>query len=202
MKGRAIGILRPFSHRFVRFSESGSQPKFDIKSKSKRFDSFWFENLRFFLSADEDSKSIDRAVEGKTNAIRFADSASGEGEVVFKQHNISSAQALAMSDWLLDVDARVIDAIRLAKERGFVSTGDAVIVVTGWVKSTVRSFLRSRKIRFVNFSVRVTARPTRYASSTQIRRSFIPTLNPFLSLPHFISKISSRHLLALSQTVP
>jgi hypothetical protein len=38
-----------------------------------------------------------------------------------------------MSDWLLDVDARVIDAIRLAKERGFVSTGDAVIVVTGWV---------------------------------------------------------------------
>ncbi len=38
-----------------------------------------------------------------------------------------------MSDWLLDVDARVIDAIRVAKERGFVSTGDAVIVVTGWV---------------------------------------------------------------------
>jgi len=38
-----------------------------------------------------------------------------------------------MSDWLLDVDARVIDAIRIAKERGFVSTGDAVIVVTGWV---------------------------------------------------------------------
>jgi hypothetical protein len=38
-----------------------------------------------------------------------------------------------MSDWLLDVDARVIDAIKYAKQRGFCSTGDAVIVVTGWV---------------------------------------------------------------------
>jgi len=53
-------------------------------------------------------------------------------EVLFKQHHISTAQALAMSDWLLDVDARVIDAIQIAKDRGFVSTGDAVIVVTGW----------------------------------------------------------------------
>ena len=39
-----------------------------------------------------------------------------------------------MSDWLLDVDARVIDAIKLAKDRGFCSSGDAVIVVTGWVR--------------------------------------------------------------------
>ena len=39
-----------------------------------------------------------------------------------------------MSDWLLDVDARVIDAIRVAKDRGFCTTGDAVIVVTGWVQ--------------------------------------------------------------------
>jgi hypothetical protein len=57
-----------------------------------------------------------------------------EGEVLFKQHHISTTQALAMTDWLLDVDARVIDAIRVGKERGFVSTGDAVIVVTGWVR--------------------------------------------------------------------
>ncbi|CAF1497149.1 unnamed protein product [Adineta ricciae] len=56
-----------------------------------------------------------------------------QGEkVAFKQHNISTTQALAMSDWLLDVDARVIDAIRVAKDRGFCTTGDAVIVVTGW----------------------------------------------------------------------
>ena len=41
-----------------------------------------------------------------------------------------------MSDWLLDVDARVMDAIKLAKDRGFCSTGDAVIVVTGWVSAS------------------------------------------------------------------
>jgi hypothetical protein len=52
---------------------------------------------------------------------------------VFKQFHISTTQALAMTDWLLDIDARVIDAIRIAKERGFCSKGDAVIVVTGWV---------------------------------------------------------------------
>jgi len=40
-----------------------------------------------------------------------------------------------MSDWLLDVDARATDAIQFAKERGFVATGDAVIVVTGWVRN-------------------------------------------------------------------
>ncbi|CAF3627568.1 unnamed protein product [Rotaria sp. Silwood1] len=55
-----------------------------------------------------------------------------EGEPLFKQHHISANQALSMSEWLLDVDARVIDAIKLGKARGFVSTGDAVIVVTGW----------------------------------------------------------------------
>jgi len=58
-----------------------------------------------------------------------------QGEVLFKQHHISTTQALAMSDWLLDVDARVMGAIQLAKQRGFVSTGDAVVVVTGWVRN-------------------------------------------------------------------
>ncbi|CAF2750967.1 unnamed protein product [Rotaria sp. Silwood2] len=55
-----------------------------------------------------------------------------EGDIEFKQHNISTVQALAMSDWLLDVDIRVDEAIKFAKQRGFCSTGDAVIVVTGW----------------------------------------------------------------------
>jgi pyruvate kinase len=59
------------------------------------------------------------------------DAESGD-QTAFKQHNISTAQALAMSDWLLDVDARVIDAIKYGKERGFCAAGDAVIVVTGW----------------------------------------------------------------------
>ncbi|CAF1142574.1 unnamed protein product [Adineta steineri] len=68
------------------------------------------------------------------NAPRSQDAKNLEAEAQagFKQHNISTKQALAMSDWLLDVDARVIDAIKIAKDRGFCSTGDAVIVVTGW----------------------------------------------------------------------
>ena len=40
-----------------------------------------------------------------------------------------------MSDWLLDVDARVTKAITFAKERHFCLPGDPVIVVTGWVNS-------------------------------------------------------------------
>ncbi|CAF3558347.1 unnamed protein product [Rotaria sp. Silwood1] len=55
-----------------------------------------------------------------------------EAGVEFKQHNISTTQALAMSDWLIDVDTRVNEAIKFAKQRGFCSSGDAVIVVTGW----------------------------------------------------------------------
>jgi hypothetical protein len=39
----------------------------------------------------------------------------------------------AMNDWLLNVDARVMDAVTLAKKRDFCSPGDAVVVVTGWV---------------------------------------------------------------------
>jgi pyruvate kinase len=37
-----------------------------------------------------------------------------------------------MSDWLLDIDSRVIEAIKYAKQRGFCHSGDAVVVVTGW----------------------------------------------------------------------
>lgn len=65
-------------------------------------------------------------------------------ELLFKQHHISATQALAMSDWLLDVDARVIDAIKVAKDRGFISTGDAVIVVTGWVRKSFNFSLFSQ----------------------------------------------------------
>ena len=67
--------------------------------------------------------------------ILAADYSKQDDELLFKQHHISATQALAMSDWLLDVDARVIDAITLAKRRGFVSSGDAVVVVTGWVNN-------------------------------------------------------------------
>lgn len=70
----------------------------------------------------------------------------------FKQHNISTTQALAMSDWLLDVDARVSDAIKVAKVRGFCSSGDAVIVVTGWVSRIIHQFFYRLIIKIVVFS--------------------------------------------------
>ena len=80
--------------------------------------------------------------------LNLAASAAGD-QAAFKQHNISAIQALAMSDWLLDVDARVMDAIKYAKSRGFCSVGDAVIVVTGWVNFF---FFRSFPLRFASLS--------------------------------------------------
>lgn len=75
--------------------------------------------------------------------------ASVADQEAFKQHNISAIQAIAMSDWLLDVDARVMDAIKYAKTRGFCSAGDAVIVVTGWVNLFfIRSFSFSPCLSF------------------------------------------------------
>jgi len=50
----------------------------------------------------------------------------------FKQKHITSKEAMAMTEWLLDVDSRVTDAIRISKDKGFCAVGDAVIVVTGW----------------------------------------------------------------------
>jgi hypothetical protein len=88
-----------------------------------------------------------------------------KAQVEFKQHNISTKQALAMCDWLLDVDARVIDAIKFAKKRGFCSSGDAVIVVTGWVR--FKPFYSRYRLSFVRFysSVLVMARLIHYVLS-------------------------------------
>lgn len=36
------------------------------------------------------------------------------------------------SDWLKDVDARVQYGINFGKDRGFIKTGDPVIIITGW----------------------------------------------------------------------
>lgn len=87
-------------------------------------------------------------------------------EPLFKQHHISATQALAMSDWLLDVDARVMDAIKLAKQRGFVATGDAVVVVTGWVGSPQSL---TPTLHPLPSSVRAMARQTPCVSSTPIK---------------------------------
>lgn len=37
-----------------------------------------------------------------------------------------------VSDWLKDVDNRVQYGMKFGKSRGFLKTGDTVIVVTGW----------------------------------------------------------------------
>lgn len=41
-----------------------------------------------------------------------------------------------LSDWLKDVDTRVVHAIKFGKARGFIQTGDPVVVVTGWKKGS------------------------------------------------------------------
>lgn len=101
--------------------------------------------------------------------FRFVSFAEDElnNKVSFKQHNISATQALAMSDWLLDVDSRVGEAIKVAKERGFCASGDAVIVVTGWVEKIISfscffSLTRRKivKIFCFVFSVLVSVRRT------------------------------------------
>lgn len=50
------------------------------------------------------------------------------------QNCIISEQPL--SDWLKDVDTRVVQAIKFGKARGFIKTGDPVVVVTGWKKGS------------------------------------------------------------------
>lgn len=40
--------------------------------------------------------------------------------------------APAQNDWMKDVDDRVQFGVRFGKARGFIKTGDPVVVVTGW----------------------------------------------------------------------
>lgn len=37
-----------------------------------------------------------------------------------------------LADWVKDVDVRVQYGLNFGKSRGFIKTGDSVIVVTGW----------------------------------------------------------------------
>lgn len=41
-----------------------------------------------------------------------------------------------LTDWLKDVDTRVVYAINFGKARGFIKAGDPVVVVTGWKKGS------------------------------------------------------------------
>ncbi|XP_050419929.1 pyruvate kinase-like isoform X3 [Adelges cooleyi] len=40
------------------------------------------------------------------------------------------------SDWLKDIDNRVVHAIKFGKARGFIQSGDPVVIVTGWKKGS------------------------------------------------------------------
>lgn len=99
--------------------------------------------------------------------------------VAFKQHNISTTQALAMSDWLLDVDSRVNEAIKYAKERGFCAQGDAVIVVTGWVKQRKQKHSISINFLVLLSSVLVMVQLILYVLSMPIKPREL-TLNIFI----------------------
>lgn len=53
-----------------------------------------------------------------------------------------------MSDWLKDVDARVQFGLEFGKSRGFVQTGNSVVVVTGWKQGS--GFTNTLRIVYVD----------------------------------------------------
>lgn len=52
-----------------------------------------------------------------------------------------------LSDWLKDVDRRVVYAIKFGKSRQFIKAGDPVIIVTGWQKGS--GFTNTLRIVYV-----------------------------------------------------
>lgn len=53
-----------------------------------------------------------------------------------------------MPDWLKDVDARVNAGVTFGKARGFIKSGDPVIVVTGWKQGS--GFTNTLRIVYVS----------------------------------------------------
>lgn len=53
----------------------------------------------------------------------------------------------ALPDWLKDVDARVQFGIHFGKSRGFIKSGDPVIVVTGWKQGS--GYTNTMRIMYV-----------------------------------------------------
>lgn len=51
------------------------------------------------------------------------------------------------SDWMKDVDDRVQFGVRFGKARGFVKSGDPVVVVTGWKQGS--GFTNTMRIVYV-----------------------------------------------------
>lgn len=52
-----------------------------------------------------------------------------------------------MDDWLKDVDVRVKYGIDFGKTRGFLKTGDPVVIVTGWKQGS--GFTNTMRIMYV-----------------------------------------------------
>lgn len=62
-----------------------------------------------------------------------------------------SLLAERLGDWLKDVDARVNAGINFGKIKGFIKTGDPVIVVTGWKQGS--GFTNTMRIVYVSDQV-------------------------------------------------
>lgn len=53
----------------------------------------------------------------------------------------------AGNDWMKDVDDRVQFGVRFGKARGFIKTGDTIVVVTGWKQGS--GFTNTMRIVYV-----------------------------------------------------
>lgn len=53
-----------------------------------------------------------------------------------------------LPDWLKDVDARVNAGINFGKIRGFIKSGDPIIVVTGWKQGS--GYTNTMRILYVS----------------------------------------------------
>lgn len=53
-----------------------------------------------------------------------------------------------LDDWMKDVDARVQFGIKFGKSRGFIKSGDPIVVVTGWKSGS--GFTNTLRILYVD----------------------------------------------------
>lgn len=55
------------------------------------------------------------------------------------------------NDWMKDVDARVQFGIKFGKSRGFIKSGDPIVVVTGWKSGS--GFTNTMRIVYVDDNI-------------------------------------------------